>query len=88
MYPDPTSKGCIINMASMLQAPVLKIVTCLWQDLSKLKPSELTPLSPEVISRQATINIGALPSSSLIFIAPHHRSAGMQEHPTIVWSTH
>ena len=28
------------------------------QDLSKLNPAELTPLSPEVISRQATINIG------------------------------
>jgi translation initiation factor 2 subunit 3 len=31
------------------------------QDLSKLVVEELTPLSPEVISRQATINIGALP---------------------------
>jgi translation initiation factor 2 subunit 3 len=29
------------------------------QDLAKLNPAELTPLSPEVISRQATINIGA-----------------------------
>ena len=29
------------------------------QDLSKLKVGELTPLTPEVISRQATINIGA-----------------------------
>ena len=28
------------------------------QDLAKLNPAELTPLSPEVISRQATINIG------------------------------
>ena len=28
------------------------------QDLTKLNPEELTPLSPEVISRQATINIG------------------------------
>lgn len=28
------------------------------QDLSKLKVEELTPLTPEVISRQATINIG------------------------------
>ena len=32
------------------------------QDLSKLNASELTPLSPEVISRQATINIGAPPA--------------------------
>ncbi|KAK9837948.1 hypothetical protein WJX74_008321 [Apatococcus lobatus] len=30
------------------------------QDLNKLKPEELTPLSPEVISRQATINIGTI----------------------------
>lgn len=36
----------------------LSSANCIWQDLSKLKPSELTPLSPEVISRQATINIG------------------------------
>ena len=28
------------------------------QDLSTLNPAKLTPLSPEVISRQATINIG------------------------------
>ncbi|GFH21820.1 uncharacterized protein HaLaN_19190, partial [Haematococcus lacustris] len=28
------------------------------QDLKTLDPSKLTPLSPEVISRQATINIG------------------------------
>ena len=34
---------------------------CAAQDLAKLKPAELTPLSPEVISRQATINIGMLP---------------------------
>ncbi|CAM9744880.1 unnamed protein product [Chrysoparadoxa australica] len=30
------------------------------QDLSTLDPSKLTPLSPEVISRQATINIGTI----------------------------
>lgn len=30
------------------------------QDLSKLDVTELHPLSPEVISRQATINIGKL----------------------------
>lgn len=33
--------------------------TALPQDLSTLDASKLTPLSPEVISRQATINIGA-----------------------------
>lgn len=31
-----------------------------FQDLSKLKVEELTPLTPEVISRQATINIGTI----------------------------
>ncbi len=31
------------------------------QDLATLDVSKLTPLSPEVISRQATINIGTLP---------------------------
>ena len=30
------------------------------QDLEKLDPAKLTPLSPEVISRQATINIGTI----------------------------
>jgi len=30
------------------------------QDLSTLDPTKLTPLSPEVISRQATINIGTI----------------------------
>lgn len=30
------------------------------QDLSKLKVNELSPLTPEVISRQATINIGTI----------------------------
>ena len=30
------------------------------QDLSKLDPSKLTPLTPEVISNQATINIGTI----------------------------
>ena len=30
------------------------------QDLDTLKPEQLTPLSPQVISRQATINIGTI----------------------------
>jgi len=33
------------------------------QDAETLDASTLTPLSPEVISRQATINIGASPRS-------------------------
>ena len=49
------------------------------QDLATLNAAELTPLSPEVISRQATINIGAMPhprhvpgscSCSWAFFAP------------------
>ena len=32
---------------------------CALQNLKTLDPSKLTPLTPEVISRQATINIGA-----------------------------
>lgn len=32
---------------------------CVLQNLNTLDPSKLTPLTPEVISRQATINIGA-----------------------------
>jgi translation initiation factor 2 subunit 3 len=31
-----------------------------FQDISKLDPTTLTPLTPEVISRQATINIGTI----------------------------
>jgi hypothetical protein len=32
------------------------------QDLSQLKIDELTPLTPMIISRQATINIGIAPA--------------------------
>ena len=39
------------------------------QDLEKLNPAELHPLSPEVISRQATINIGA-PDDTTLRSAP------------------
>ena len=37
-----------------------KAPTLLPQDINLLKIEELTPLSPEVISRQATINIGTI----------------------------
>jgi len=30
------------------------------QDINKLKAEELSPLTPEVVSRQATINIGTI----------------------------
>ena len=43
------------------------------QDLSKLNISELNPLSPEVISRQATINIGARPAPSAFFFHVERR---------------
>lgn len=34
------------------------------QDLATLDVSKLHPLSPEVISRQATINVGMLPKQT------------------------
>jgi len=37
----------------MKKQPLLSV-----QDLETLNPDKVTPLSPEVISRQATINIG------------------------------
>lgn len=44
------------------------------QDLSKLDVNVLHPLSPEVISRQATINIGELwPSRAACFVC--HKGA-------------
>lgn len=39
------------------KAPSAKLAV---QDVSKLEPAKLTPLTPEVISRQATINIGTI----------------------------
>lgn len=36
------------------------------QSLENLDPSKLTPLSPEVISRQATINIGMLSVPNIV----------------------
>lgn len=36
------------------------------QDLATLNEAELTSLSPEVISRQATINIGALRAAAIL----------------------
>jgi ABC-type protease/lipase transport system fused ATPase/permease subunit len=44
--PKPSGKGTTSNLSV--------------QDLSKLDPTKLTPLTPEVISRQATINIGTI----------------------------
>jgi hypothetical protein len=38
--------------------------------LATLDVSKLTPLSPEVISRQATINIGARPLRPPLRVAP------------------
>ena len=46
------------------------------QELSTLDITKLNPLSPEVISRQATINIGALRSAAAGHAAqPEHGSA-------------
>ena len=41
-------------------APASKSSHLAKQDLATMDPSKLNPLSPEVISRQATINIGEL----------------------------
>ena len=47
------------DVASMVPTGVKKDTSHLAvQDISKLDVTKLTPLTPEVISRQATINIG------------------------------
>lgn len=48
------------EMTSKEKATLLEKPKLLYQDLSSLDPAKLTPLSPEVISRQATINIGTI----------------------------
>lgn len=40
------------------------------QDLATMDPSKLHPLSPEVISRQATINIGAYSHALALVLHP------------------
>ena len=45
--------------APMAAPPKLKL-TLAFQDVAKLDQTKLTPLTPEVISRQATINIGTI----------------------------
>jgi hypothetical protein len=51
--------GVCVCMLAAWPRSVLSSPRCLLlQDLSTLEPAKLTPLSPEVISRQATINIG------------------------------
>ena len=49
-YAGPHLDDCI--------SALLTVVLMLLQNLKTLDPSKLTPLTPEVISRQATINIG------------------------------
>ena len=44
--------ACVVSTAALTRGSVS-------QDLGTLDVTKLTPLSPEVISRQATINIGA-----------------------------
>ena len=50
--------------SSSSDAPVSRQPHLSKQDLSTLNPAELTPLSPMVISRQATINIGDIEHAS------------------------
>ena len=47
------------NLAFKSHCPHETDSKCALQNLKTLDPSKLTPLTPEVISRQATINIGA-----------------------------
>jgi hypothetical protein len=49
------------------------------QSLENLDVTKLTPLSPEVISRQATINIGMFSSSKLIKSPHPHHVVGLQK---------
>jgi hypothetical protein len=58
----PSVPLCLWPIRALLtpSAPLARV--CL-QDLASLDVTKLTPLSPEVISRQATINIGALVAS-------------------------
>lgn len=51
----PASAPTSVSLKSFFKVSNLKE-----QDLSKLDPKKLTPLTPEVISRQATINIGTI----------------------------
>ena len=59
LQPNPTSLTSCQSPENVAETE--SRAACAAQDLAKLKPAELTPLSPEVISRQATINIGMSP---------------------------
>lgn len=57
---DEVTKESAENTATSHKSSAKKVSKLAVQDLSKLEPTKLTPLTPEVISRQATINIGTI----------------------------
>ena len=56
----PTAAMAAAKISDEPAAPASKSSHLAKQDLATMDPSKLNPLSPEVISRQATINIGEL----------------------------
>ena len=55
----PTAAMAAAQISDEPAAPASTSSHLAEQDLATMDPSKLTPLTPEVISRQATINIGA-----------------------------
>lgn len=55
-----SSTSCLTPAPPLPPRPPYTRVSVLTQNLETLDPSALTPLTPEVISRQATINIGTI----------------------------
>jgi len=56
----PTAAMAAAKISDEPAAPASKSSHLAKQDLATMDPSKLNPLSPEVISRQATINIGTI----------------------------
>tara|TARA_B100000787_G_C16121627_1_gene262971 strand:- start:534 stop:755 length:222 start_codon:yes stop_codon:yes gene_type:complete len=57
----PIAQMAAATISDEPEAPASKSSHLAKQDLATMDPSKLNPLSPEVISRQATINIGEPP---------------------------
>ena len=60
MAAEATAAMAAAKISDEPAAPASKSSHLAKQDLATMDPSKLNPLSPEVISRQATINIGEL----------------------------
>lgn len=65
-------RPCACHFCSMYNCPSYTafVLSMYIQDLTTLDVTKLTPLSPEVISRQATINIGKQDTSFAARQAP------------------